>query len=192
MHPWLSHGLIVEQHGGEFVPFLEYLQTIRVQRVLEIGVRRGGTAATWCEMTKSYAQPLVVGLDWPEKDGLGRAESEKVARQLLTTYPHYKCIFGDSHDGDTVKLVGKYAPFDLLFIDGDHSLAGVECDYMCYSPMVSSRGIIAMHDIVDSPFTRSVNCRVSEFWKRLVPHMTEHYEFLIGADWGGIGAVRLP
>jgi predicted O-methyltransferase YrrM len=41
-----------------------------------------------------------------------------------------------------------------LFIDGDHSCAGVKRDFELYAPLVRSRGIVAFHDILlrkDSP-----------------------------------------
>jgi predicted O-methyltransferase YrrM len=37
-------------------------------------------------------------------------------------------------------------PIDLLFIDGDHTLAGVREDYELFSPWMRSEGLIAFHD----------------------------------------------
>jgi predicted O-methyltransferase YrrM len=39
-------------------------------------------------------------------------------------------------------------PVDLLFIDGDHTYASVESDYLNYEPMVRKGGIVAFHDVI--------------------------------------------
>ena len=38
---------------------------------------------------------------------------------------------------------------NYLFLDGDHSHAGVRCDFEIYGPMVRKGGIIVFHDIVE-------------------------------------------
>jgi predicted O-methyltransferase YrrM len=37
-------------------------------------------------------------------------------------------------------------PIDLLFIDGDHTLAGVQQDFELFAPWVKPSGIVALHD----------------------------------------------
>ena len=189
-HPWLRHGFTAEQHMGEFVPFLRWLEGRRVERVLEIGVRHGGTAATWCEMVKERPRGIVVGVDWPEKDGLGWDGARDVDDRLTMRYPdHYLSVFGDSHTLGVFSRVKDYAPFDLLFVDGDHSAAGCAGDFADYGPMVRSGGVVAFHDIVDTDLTRRVNCRVCEVWRRVRSAAAAHVEFSVGGDWGGIGAM---
>jgi len=72
-------------------------------------------------------------------------------------------ILGDSRAPETVeRLKGRLngRPVNLLFIDGDHSYAGVKGDYELYAPLVEN--IIALHDIDYYP--KSVN----RFWNELV------------------------
>lgn len=40
-------------------------------------------------------------------------------------------------------------PIRLLFIDGDHSIAGVKRDLLDWEPLVSDGGVIALHDAVN-------------------------------------------
>ena len=47
-------------------------------------------------------------------------------------------------------------PIDLLFIDGDHSEAGVSADIAKYAPFVQAGGCIFLHDYLDSPDTNSM------------------------------------
>jgi len=37
-------------------------------------------------------------------------------------------------------------PIDLLFIDGDHTLAGVKLDFESFAPWVGSEGLVLVHD----------------------------------------------
>ena len=38
------------------------------------------------------------------------------------------------------------APIDFLFIDGDHSWAGIERDWHDWSDFIASGGLVALHD----------------------------------------------
>jgi len=53
-------------------------------------------------------------------------------------------IIGDSQDAKVVSRVATLAPFDAIFIDGDHTRDGVRSDLANYGPMAR---IVAFHDI---------------------------------------------
>lgn len=53
-------------------------------------------------------------------------------------------LTGDSHSPDIVERVRSLGPFDVVFIDGDHSIKGVTEDWNNYGPMGK---IVAFHDI---------------------------------------------
>ena len=42
-------------------------------------------------------------------------------------------------------------PIDFLFIDGDHSEAGVSADIHKYTPFVKVGGCVFLHDYLDNP-----------------------------------------
>jgi predicted O-methyltransferase YrrM len=54
-------------------------------------------------------------------------------------------------------------PIDFLFIDGDHTYAGVKRDFEMYGALVAPGGLIAFHDIRTTGREREV----SEYWKEL-------------------------
>jgi len=56
-----------------------------------------------------------------------------------------KLHIGDSHGAEAIRFAEKSAPYDCVFIDGDHSYDGVKYDLLNYGPM--SRHLIAFHDI---------------------------------------------
>ena len=60
-----------------------------------------------------------------------------------------KFIFGSSHNPNVVRKAYEAAggPVDMVFIDGDHSYAGVLCDWLLYHKMVRPGGIVAFHDV---------------------------------------------
>jgi len=43
------------------------------------------------------------------------------------------------------------APFDLVFIDGDHTYEGLSRDWESWSPLIGTRGVIALHDSRSTP-----------------------------------------
>jgi predicted O-methyltransferase YrrM len=101
---------------------------------------------------------------------------------------------GNSHDPEFRKKVEKELgdeKADLLFIDGDHTEAGVEADYRDYKHLVRPGGIIAFHDIVENqPLETN---QVYYLWKRIKEEGADTMEFVNDpAQCGfGIGIVRV-
>jgi predicted O-methyltransferase YrrM len=81
-------------------------------------------------------------------------------------------------------------PVDFLFIDGDHTYAGVKQDFEMYSPLVRKGGLVAFHDIVLHP--PKLDCHVDEFWNEL-KRTRPAEEFIENPrqGWGGIGLIEL-
>jgi len=98
---------------------------------------------------------------------------------------------GDSHDQEMFNEVKKRLPvggLDFLFIDGDHTLGGVQNDYEMYSPLVKPGGAIIFHDICIH--RTEFNCHVDKFWNAL-KRDREHWEFIENPAQGqyGIGVI---
>jgi predicted O-methyltransferase YrrM len=60
-------------------------------------------------------------------------------------------LHGRSQDLDIVAKATAHPPYDLVFIDGDHTYESVSADWENYSPMVAPGGIVAFHDILPRP-----------------------------------------
>ena len=178
--------LPMEQVGDEIRPFARWLAERQPHNVLEIGVRRGGTAELW----HSIATGIVVGVDRIGADSLARAEFDAVRDSLTERCPRFRFIEGDStHEETHARVVAAFGgePIDLLFLDGDHSLMGVTNDWRLYTPLLSDRALVAVHDIAEE--TKQFGHGVWKFWRELRGNKREFYA---GGPWGGIGAWEVP
>jgi predicted O-methyltransferase YrrM len=179
----------MHQHRDEIEPFASWLATRAPQHVVEIGMLKGGTAELW----HALASGLVVSVDLPggrfggADHGLGQDACEARNAALAARLPRFRGVLGDSHQEATrarVQAVLGGAQVDLLFVDGDHTYEGVLADYRMYAPLVRPGGIIAFHDILDTPLHRAAGCRVDRLWQELPGHKAV---FAGGHGWGGIG-----
>jgi predicted O-methyltransferase YrrM len=183
------------QQRAELVAFLERVAKLQPAAICEIGAASGGTL---CALAHA-ARPLVVisiDIDFTSArlralPRLGRAD------QAIA------CIAGDSH-GEPVRArvaeVLRGRPLDLLFIDGDHSYAGVRTDFEAYSGLVRPGGLIGFHDIVPDFKTRygtptaADSGGVPKFWRELTAAYPDHEELVASRDQDGygIGLLRWP
>ncbi len=183
------------QHADEVGPFAEYLAARRPHHVIEIGGLHGGTAVLWSALCTGK----VISIDLPN-GRFGGADhhynwkgcEERNAR-LSERLPRFVGILGNSHDENMPERVGAEllqdpGRVDMLFIDGDHTFAGVAEDQKMYTHLVSPGGIIVFHDINDTQFHRDAGCRVDQLWSLIQGNKRE---FNIHAQWGGIGVVEL-
>lgn len=57
-------------------------------------------------------------------------------------------------DACNIHIIGhsikQFAPFDIIFIDGDHSSEGVESDLLLASQYLTYEGEIIMHDVIEN------------------------------------------
>lgn len=147
---------------------LGYYSRRRFARVLEIGVDMGGTLYQWMKHNHSLHPVIcaVDAVDWPGCSGLGTGGK---VQEWQAWAEHYNValypILGDSHEPNIVDEVRSHAPYDWIFVDGDHSYEGVKQDFENYAPMLSYRGVMVFHDIV--PHTRHKGIEVWRFWEEL-------------------------
>jgi predicted O-methyltransferase YrrM len=182
------------QIRAEIVGFLEFAARIRPQTVVEIGTASGGTnfllGAALPDVT------LKLGLDLFVQN-----------KRLLRAYGRPECrhIFldGSSRAPETLARVRAALgdrPIDVLFIDGDHSYAGVQADHELYGPLVRPGGLIAFHDIVPDYRTRFGRDTgryagdVPRYWQLARERFARVQEFIAdpGQDGLGIGVGVTP
>ena len=137
-------------HSGAEAELLRELAAGR-RRVVEIGVYEGSSAVVLCEVLAPDADLHLVDPFGHHAAALpsGWGATERAGRRVVARAVR-------RHDGPRVHWhVDFSAPvarrwdeggIDLLFIDGDHSEAGVAEDWELWSPLVVPGGTVVFHD----------------------------------------------
>jgi predicted O-methyltransferase YrrM len=181
------------QIRSEIARLLQELEPWRARTVLEIGTANGGSLFLFCEIAAPDAH--LVSVDLP--GGLFGGGYEATRQPLYDSFARpgqrLDLLRADTHDSGTKKRVEELVggrEVDVLFIDGDHSRAGVESDYRAYAPLVRAGGAIAFHDVHPGP--SSLVGGVPEFWNEL--KATVEHEEIVDSDAQegyGIGLVKV-
>ena len=138
-----------QQKLSELKPFLQEVIENNCKTVLEIGSADGGLTYIFSELFER-----VVALDINHTANFFK---ENIIR--FTT---------DSNNSNKLlQKIEELGPYDLIFFDGNHTYEAVKVDFEIYAPLLSVRGIIALHDIKDTLVQRNANCFVSRFVKEL-------------------------
>lgn len=176
-----------EQDPFEIREMASLISSVKPKVIVEIGTYKGGTLFIW---TRTNAQAeLIVSIDLPggQYGGGYDARREKLYKVFVHDRPQTKMKFirGNSHLQETAeKLKGilQGRLIDFLYIDADHSYAGVKTDFELYSPLVAKGGVIGFHDIRNM----KSNHQVKDFWNE-VKNSFEHREILGPATKTGNG-----
>ncbi len=100
----------------------------------------------------------------------------------------FVCPHGSSQNPDSYLWAKGHGPFDVVFIDGDHSYEVCMCDWLNYGPLGT---IVAFHDIAGSD---ERDCSdVKAVWGaakvRAVQKGWKTMELIANPDWMGIGVI---
>jgi predicted O-methyltransferase YrrM len=165
------------QKPGELAALLAMLGEIGPRVIVEIGCDAGGTLWAWSQLP---GPPRVIGVDLPGGPYSVAAFPQAHGAELIIGNSHHKGTFARLAEA----LGGDMA--DVLFIDADHTYAGVASDYHGYRPLVRPGGLIVFHDIVPHPHVPSVGVR--DLWTEISEHWPAT-EIITDreAQWGGIG-----
>jgi predicted O-methyltransferase YrrM len=129
----------------ELVQFIEQVEMRQPRTILEIGTARGGMTLLLASTVRPKAHIVTIDLmlDWPRRRALN-----SLSNAQRRFYP----IRGNSASSKVIKSVAKIARhvggFDVIFIDGDHTLRGVCSDFGVYSQFAAANAVIAFHDIM--------------------------------------------
>jgi cephalosporin hydroxylase len=177
------------QIRSEVTQMLHVVARARPRRVLEIGSQGGGNLFLLSKVADPHAKILSIDLNFSPVQ-MAAYPSLAAPTQRLT------CFKGDSSDPEMLRRVKAWLGndrLDFLFVDGDHSLAGVSADYRIYAPLVAPGGLIAFHDIVPDYTTRhgrkTIACAgdVPVFWKQLKAQLPGYQEFVADPEQDGAG-----
>lgn len=160
--------------------------------ILEIGSRYGYTLVDIAHEMVPGAK--VVSVDLPDQEGWNDPDAifqlrANVARLVSEGYSA-ALIEGDSRSADVVARVKALAPFDVVFIDGDHTYEGVKQDWQNYGDLAPT---VIFHDIRKPKPPEWMGLGVWQLWAeiRSFAHKSDTVteEFLADGSKMGIGRV---
>lgn len=155
---------VVLQYEAELAQFIDLMVKNSVRSYLEIGSKFGGSL--WRIGSALGEGSRVVAVDLPEGNSdwsASHASLSSCIERLCDRGCDANAVFGNSADTKTVEAVKKLGPFDMVFIDGDHSLAGIKKDWANYGPLGK---MVAFHDIAwrNEPRDRGYIIDAPGFW----------------------------
>ena len=134
---------LLAQNAHEFSAFLGLI--LGKRSLLEIGSRYGESLKMMARYLRPWSKVVSIDVGYdvehPTENTLERL-NQNISE--LKTFSDVTLVIGDSHDKAVVERVRNIGPFDIVFIDGDHSMTGVSKDFENYGPMGK---IVAFHDI---------------------------------------------
>lgn len=145
------------QNPNEFLGFLELLRELeekanfRIDSLLEIGFSTGITNTI---LAKIFQPKKIVTVDVTTPSGISASTFMANLRFKNLIY-----LSMNSQDSFCIETVSKFAPFDLLFIDGDHSENGSRLDFINYEKLMNKTSVIVLHDIY-----AGTPCEVRKTW----------------------------
>lgn len=185
--------------------------TTQPYNILEIGTKYGGTFYLWNSINDNGLNISIDFSDGGIHGGIGEKEMDSRDNTFKELFNNCRFIRGDSHsDMVLFELINLLNPIDFpqkinipkiidfLFIDGDHSYAGVKQDFETYSKFCKSGSLVAFHDIQISKRHHNRHVYVGEFWKELKASRKYKTSEIVYPDtndldqmWGGIGVIHL-
>ena len=141
---------------SDFIYFLKsYEKKIRkkIRNFLEIGFNSGKVNTV---LNKFFNFEQIVAVDNFTADISSTDLMANLRRKNLTL------ICGNSDKKETLRIIKKFQPFDLIFVDANHEYVGTKKDLSNYCTMLSDHGILAVHDIHSLEYS-GVNKAWNEF-----------------------------
>lgn len=115
----------------------ELYRKVSPRRVLEIGSWDGGTLRVW--LTEGHPE-FLAALDLHHRKPNLYEGWRKPGTQL-------EVLTADSQSEDTKEKLRALAPFDWVFVDGDHDESAVRSDAELGSELMPNGGVLVFHDI---------------------------------------------
>jgi hypothetical protein len=126
---------------SDFIYFLksyEKKKRKKIRNFLEIGFNSGKVNTV---LNKFFNFEQIVAVDNFTADISSTDLMANLRRKNLTL------ICGNSDKKETLRIIKKFQPFDLIFVDANHEYVGIKKDLSNYCTMLSDHGILAVHDI---------------------------------------------
>ncbi len=124
-------------------------------RIVEIGSFKGRSTVMLAKVAKHFGFQPIVAID-PHTHVLTHATDSPSASSTYDEFLHSIRSSGAESHVEVHRALSKDVsqtwdqPIRLLWIDGDHSYAGVQTDFHGFARFVQQNGVIAMHDALNN------------------------------------------
>lgn len=160
------------------------------RRVVEIGVYEGASAIALLQAVGPGAELHLIDPFGHHPDALpgGWGASERATRRLVARAARRLGERAPSihwHVALSREVAERWSggEVDVVFIDGDHSEAGCDVDWACWSPLVRRGGCVVLHDArADRPGGRGLPGPTAVVARRLRDPGTPGWEIVAEAD----------
>ena len=136
-----SHIMHNPEELSDFIYFLknyERKKNKKIRNFLEVGFSAGKINTV---LNKFFNFEQIVAVDNFSADISATNLMANLRRKNLTL------VCGNSHRKEIVKIVKKFQPYDLIFVDASHEYNDTKKDLDNYSAMLSDQGVLVAHDI---------------------------------------------
>jgi predicted O-methyltransferase YrrM len=175
----------VFQHPAEMQYLIRLYRKRKPMRVLEIGTYFGGTLKQWLLHAPIGATVVSVDLYTLSYADNRASYADWAAPSQATVH----VIAGDSRDPAVIAQVARHAPYDWIFIDGNHYYNAVRMDWQHYGAMAAPGGVVVFHDILEN-LEAHPEIEVFRLWSEIKAAGYSTEEVIDGdGKWGGIGVV---
>lgn len=176
----------------EITKLLNILKKKPPVTVLEIGTCKGGSLFLWSQISSPKAKIISIDLPYGKFGGGYHFWKIPFYKSFARRSQKIHLLRCDSHKRSSykeVKNILKGQKIDFLFIDGDHSEAGVSKDFYLYKSLIRKGGIIAFHYIAIHD-SKMMDCTVDRFWKKIKnKYQSEEIIENRSQGWAGIGVI---
>lgn len=181
------------QFTEELIGLAKELEKLKPKVVVEIGTANGGTLFMATRLASEDAKLISIDLPGGKYGGGYPAWKTPIYESFRRPNQSLTLLRADSHQESSFEELKKQlngASIDYLFIDGDHSYAGVKQDFEMYHTLVRPGGLVVFHDIVVHPKS---SCDVHTFWEEIKTKYV-FKEFIKDGNPGvyGIGVLTMP
>jgi len=142
---WLTHAGYYPAYFNLYRRCSEGLASVRM---LEIGVRTGYQCAVFARACGRRAPSLFVGIDPNLYVREGMLLASRTCRALKEELPRFEYAFIEGYSWENIvqRSAECSGPFDLVHIDGDHSLAGKLVDLAFARRLCAPGGLVLVDD----------------------------------------------
>jgi predicted O-methyltransferase YrrM len=162
----------VAQDQSEFAKFCQLMLAEKARSYLEIGSWKGGSLGLASRVLPRGSRIVSV-------DHSGHEKLKRTLRDLMLGGYKTHLILGDSMDPKIIAAARALGPYDVVFIDANHSTKYVTSDWKNYGQMGK---LIGFHDIArdmpGDPERHWEPCEVHSFWNQLDKSKYKHTEIV--------------